>query len=357
MKRRTFLSAGIGMTAAAAAVVTNMNRSLFAALRDGEYAEACEVLEQATNSAQVMASVLHVERPDSTFTRAFGRANNDSMFLLGSISKPIAVASLLTLMDRGALRLDDRVNRYLPAFTGDGRDKTTIQHLLTHVSGLPDQLPENDSLRSKHAPLSEFVEHAVRTPLSFAPGARYQYSSMGILLAARIAEQLSGKEIRTFVDESIFRPLKMTRSAQGLGRFSMGQLVLNQTESAAPEAGGGDPKAKAWDWNSSYWRMLGAPWGGTHCSAPDVAKFLGEFLHQRGAAVRPETARLAVVNRNPPGFTKRGLGFGIGKSAFSPGCSDQTFGHTGSTGTIAWADPATKTICVVLTSLPARAVT
>jgi CubicO group peptidase (beta-lactamase class C family) len=48
------------------------------------------------------------------------------------------------------------------------------------------------------------------------------------------------------------------------------------------------------------------------------------------------------------------LYFGIG--AGSAGCSDKTFGHTGSTGTLAWADPATKTICVVLTSLPARAV-
>ena len=345
------------MTAAVAAVVTNMKRSLIAALRDGEYAEACKVLDEATNSAQVTASVLHVERPQSTFTRAFGKAKNDSMFLLGSISKPIAMASLLTLLDRGALRLDDPVKKHLPAFTGDGRETATIKHLLTHVSGLPDQLPENDSLRRKHAPLSEFVEHAVRTPLSFAPGARYQYSSMGILLAARIAEQLSGKEIRTLVDEAIFRPLKMTRSAQGLGRFSVADMVPSQTESAAPEAGGGDPNAKSWDWNSEYWRKLGAPWGGTHCSAPDVAKFLGEFLHLRGAAVNPETARLAVTNHNPSGFTQRGLGFGVGKGGFSPGCSEQTFGHTGSTGTIAWADPATKTICVVLTSLPARAVT
>jgi CubicO group peptidase (beta-lactamase class C family) len=61
-------------------------------------------------------------------------------------------------------------------------------------------------------------------------------------------------------------------------------------------------------------------------------------------------------NHNPPGFTQRGLGFGVGEKAGSPGCSERTFGHTGSTGTLCWSDPATQTICVVLTSLPRRAV-
>jgi CubicO group peptidase (beta-lactamase class C family) len=50
------------------------------------------------------------------------------------------------------------------------------------------------------------------------------------------------------------------------------------------------------------------------------------------------------------------LGFAVGKGAGSSGCSEQTFGHSGSTGTLFWADPASDTICVVLTSLPRRAV-
>jgi CubicO group peptidase (beta-lactamase class C family) len=133
-------------------------------------------------------------------------------------------------------------------------------------------------------------------------------------------------------------------------------MVLCQMEGAAPESGGGDPAAKEWDWNSPYWRKLGAPWGGTHASAPDLARFLDEFLHARGQAVKPEMARQMIQNHNPAGFTPRGLGFGVGQEAGSPGCSEQTFGHTGSTGTLCWADPETETICVVLTSLPRRAV-
>lgn len=350
MKRRVFLQ-----TSLAASLAT----PLLAALRRERLDQAVEVLARATAERRVAAAVLHVTqgRNRESFSRAFGQAADEhAMFLLGSISKPIAMTALMTLFDQGMFRLDDPVRKFLPKFTGDGREAVTMRHLLSHVCGLPDQLAENDALRKSHAPLSEFVEHATRTPLQLAAGTKYQYSSMGILLAARVAEVLGGSDILTLVNRAVFQPLGMKRSAQGLGRFKLEDFVPVQTEFAAVEAGGGDPSAKNWDWNSPYWRKLGAPWGGTHASAPDIARWLGEFLFQNGAVVKPETARLMTTNHNPPGQTPRGLGLNVGLGAGSTGCSAKTFGHTGSTGTIAWADPATETICVILTSLPARAV-
>jgi CubicO group peptidase (beta-lactamase class C family) len=346
MRRRTFFGAALAVANA---------YPLLAAPRGGRWEDATEVLRRATAAKQVDAAVLHVAQRDESFTRHFGKAaSDDALFLLGSVSKPINVTAVMTLFDRGKFRLDDRVKKFLTAFTGDGRDGVTIRHLLTHVSGLPDQLANNNELRKQHAPLTEFAEQAMRARLDFAPGARYQYSSMGILLAARVAEVVSGSDIRTLVDRTVFQPLGMKHSAQGLGRFKLDEVVPCQAEGAAPESGGGDPQAKGWDWNSPYWRKLGAPWGGTHASAPYVATFLGEFLGARGKALKAETARLMVQNHNPAGFTPRGLGFGVGKGAGSPGCSERTFGHTGSTGTLCWADPASETICVVLTSLPRR---
>jgi len=349
VKRRRFIQTGLAL---------GLGSRVIAALRREGLDEAVEVLSRATREGQVASAVLHVIQRESSFTRAFGKARSEkAMFLLGSISKPISVTALMTLFDRGEFKLDDPLKKFIPQFKGKNRDQVTIRHLLTHLSGLPDQLKENDELRKKHATLTEFAEYAIRTPLQFAPGSRYQYSSMAVLLAAHVAELMSGTEIRRFVDGTVFRPLKMQHSAQGLGRFTLEQMVPVQTEHAAPEAGGGDPTAKDWDWNSPWWRKLGAPWGGTHASAPDIARFLAEFLNETGAALKPETARLMVRNHNPPGLTPRGLGLAVGSSAGSKGCSEKTFGHTGSTGTIAWADPATQTICVVLTSLPARAMT
>jgi CubicO group peptidase (beta-lactamase class C family) len=347
MQRRTFLGTAL-------AVATTSQ--LFAKLRKERWDGAADVLERATAAKQVESAVLHVIQKEESFTRHFGKATSDNaMFLLGSISKPINVAAVMTLFDQGKFRLEDRVKKFLPAFTGDGRDDVTIRHLLTHVSGLPDQLAKNNDLRKEHAPLTAFVEQTLRTRLDFAPGAKYQYSSMGILLATRIAELISGSDILALVDRTVFQPLGMKHSAQGLGRFKLEEMVACQMEGAAPESGGGDPKSNEWNWNSPYWRKLGAPWGGTHASAPDIARFLGEFMGARGKVVKPETARLMIKNSNPEGFTPRGLGFAVGKQSGSAGCSERTFGHTGSTGTLCWADPATETICVVLTSLPRRA--
>jgi CubicO group peptidase (beta-lactamase class C family) len=170
-----------------------------------------------------------------------------------------------------------------------------------------------------------------------------------------VAELISKTDILTLVDRAVFEPAGMKHSAQGLGRFTLEALQPVQIEFAAVEAGGGNPDAKNWDWNSSYWRKLGAPWGGTHASAPDIGRFLAEFLDAKGAVVKPETAKLMVTNHNKPDQTPRGLGLAIGPAVASPGCSAQTFGHGGSTGTLCWADPVRRTICVVLTTLPGRA--
>lgn len=348
MNRRKLLQCG---------VMFPWSTSLLAAFQQNRFEAAAKVLQNAVGTGPMAAAVLHVRQRDSVLTQRFGKTpTDDASFLLGSITKPLCITALMTLFDNNEFKLDDPAKKFLPKFIDDGRERVTMRHLLTHVSGLPDQLPNNAELRAKHAGLLEFVEHALHVPLGFAPGAKYQYSSMAILLAAHIAEVISGMEIRTFVDRVLFQPLEMKHSALGLGRFALNDVMPCQTEFAAPEAGAGDPAAKNWDWNSPYWRKLGAPWGGGHASAADVGKFLAEYLLAAGTVVKPDTARLMITNHNPAGFTPRGLGLAVGSGAGSPGCSDRTFGHTGSTGTIAWADPATETICVVLTSLPARAV-
>jgi CubicO group peptidase (beta-lactamase class C family) len=348
MNRRTFLQCGLG-TAGAAPV-------LAAVQRREKLDVAADVLTRAVAEKQVDGAVLYVRHRGGVFARPFGTARSvDDLFLLGSISKPISVAALMTLYDQGKFRLDDPVRKFLPEFTGAGRERITIRQLLTHVSGLPDQLPENQALRKRHAPLPDFVAAAVRTLLLFAPGSRYGYSSMAILLAAEVARRISGVELSVLVDEAVFRPLEMTHSALGLGRFRLEAAMRCQADNAAPESGAGDPLAREWDWNSTYWRTLGAPWGGVHASAADLGRFFAEFLGREGRALRPETAGLMVRNHNPDGLPPRGLGFAIGARAGSPGCSESTFGHGGSTGTLAWGDPRTETICVVFTTLPGRA--
>jgi len=325
-------------------------------LNDQKFEEATRLLTEATSTGKVRAAVIYSRIGKTIFQRAFGDAKStDASFLLGSISKPIAIASLMCLFDQGKFQLSDSVRKYIPEFTGDARERVTIQHLVTHVSGLPDQLPENADLRRSHASLSEFVKGTIKVPLRFEPGTRYEYSSMAILLATEIARRISGLEFIEFVDKSVLQPLAMSHTAFGMGRLNRENTMACQVEFGAIESGGGSAESLGWDWNSAYWRELGAPWGGAQASASDVALFLEEFMHPTGKLFRVDVAKRMIRNHNPEGLPSRGIGFDVGMSDVVKQASDQTFGHTGSTGTIAWADPVRDRVCVVLTTLPAGA--
>jgi CubicO group peptidase (beta-lactamase class C family) len=347
MNRRIFLQGALGSAIALPAM---------AAIETNQFETAAEVLNKAVADGKVRSASICVRQLDRLYEKSFGEAKTpEALFLLASISKPISAAALMALFDEGKFKLDDSASKFIPEFTGDGREQITILQLLTHTSGLPDQLPENESLRKQHAPLSKFVAQSFRTPLLFKPGLRYRYSSMGILLAGEIAQRISGVNFKELVEERVFRPLKLQRSALGLGAFKLADTMRVQTETAEPEAGGGREDAKGWDWNSEYWRKLGSPWGGAHSSASDVATFFAELLNAEGRVLKPETGRLMIQNHNPANLSPRGLGFALGPKASATRCSEQTFSHSGATGTLAWADPKTNTICVVLTTLPERA--
>jgi beta-lactamase class C len=267
----------------------------------------------------------------------------------------MTATGVMLLADRGELALSDPVRKFIPEFSEGDRKLITIQHLLTHTSGLPDQLPENDELRKSHAPLKDFVARAVRTPLLFKPGAKYSYQSMGILLAAEVCQRITKQPFPQFLDEQVFQPLGMTRTAMGLGKFKISDTMLSQVEFSAPESGGDDAASAAdWNWNSPYWRGLGAPWGGAHSTGPDIAKFLELFLHPDGKVLKKETAASMIANHTPDLKDPHGLAWAIRPGSFGKACSGHAFGHGGSTGTLAWADPATDVTCVLLTSLPAR---
>ena len=350
MQRRVFLKSGAGIVLARPL----FERPLFAMVNEDKFAEASKLLATATESRTVRAAAIYARVGKDIFHRVYGEAKStEASFLLGSISKPIAVAALMTL--HGEFQLNDPVKKFIPEFVGEYKDLVTVQHLLTHVSGLPDQLPNNAELRRSHASLSGFVDGAIVEPLRFRPGTRYEYSSMGILLAMEIARRISGIEFVKFVNQSVFKPLGMHHSAFGMGQLRKENIVECQVEFGAIESGGGSPDSKSWDWNSPFWRELGAPWGGAQCTGSDVAIFLEEFLHPTGKLFPPDVAKTMIQNHNPVTLPSRGLGFDVGMNDTVEVASEHTFGHTGSTGTIAWADPKRDRVCVVLTSLPANA--
>ncbi len=312
--------------------------------------EGAAVIEKAVGAGEVSAAILYVRLGSFTFERAFGQAaGRDTVFLMASITKPMTAIGIMILVGRGHLSLSDPVSRFIPEFTGGDRGRVTVRHLLTHTSGLPDQLPENVELRRHHAALSEFVAHVCRAPLLYEPGTKVRYQSMGFLLAAEIAQRITQKPFRDYLRDELFLPAGMSCTSLGLGGRRISETMLCQFKNAPPEAG---EEQDDWNWNSPYWRDLGAPWGGAHSTAADTAKLLELFLSRRSRILAQHEASTMIENQTPGLNETRGLGWMLKPGEFGRACSARTFGHYGATGTLAWCDPLSGLICVLLTTRP-----
>jgi len=177
---------------------------------------------------------------------------------------------------------------------------------------------------------------------------------MGILLVAQIVEKLWGMALRDFEKQEIFRSLGMKDSSLGLGGRRISELV-----SCAP-APGTDPADDArFGPNTLYSRDMGCPWGGMHSTTSDIATLLQTVSRRRRA---PRQTRFQPSHGESDdigpecGRRPRGdLGGRLGArawNAFGDLVSEDAFGHVGATGTMAWADPATQLVCVILTNRP-----
>lgn len=313
------------------------------ALRRDRLDQAVRLVGARVAAGEVAAAVLHVRSGNRVLNQAFGAARTPrAVFLLASITKPMTATAAMILADRGEISLNDRVQKFIPEFQGGERNRVTLRHLLTHTSGLPDMLPENEELRKRHAPLKEFVAATCRTPLLFSPGTRVQYQSMGVLLAGEIVERIAGRRLRDFLRAQVFERLGMPDTSLGLGGRRIPETMQCQVDERTD-----------WDWNSAYWRDLGSPWGGAHSTASDVSRWLRYFVHPDPPVLRAETAAAMIANQNQGLNLPWGLGWMTGEGRLAKGSSSRTFGHSGSTGTIAWLDPEKDLSLVLLTTKPA----
>ena len=155
------------------------------------------------------------------------QVQDDSIFLIASPTKPFVATAAMLLVERGELQLDHFVCRYLPDFRGHGKQSVRLIHLLTHTSGLPDMLPNNETLRKQHAPLSTYMQHVNETRLLAKPGRLVHYQSMGILALAQVIETVTGTNIADFLSAEIFSPLEMNDEDSSKG-VAAARKVLEQ---------------------------------------------------------------------------------------------------------------------------------
>lgn len=134
----------------------------------------------------------------------------DTRFQLASLSKVFTATAVMQLAEKGSIRLDDPLKKYLPAFP---YDSITIRQILSHTSGLPD-FRDIYRVKSSH-PLnnSDMLPALVQFgPLASAPGAEWHYSSMGYAVLAGLIEKVSGQPFPQYIQEHICTPAGMLHS-------------------------------------------------------------------------------------------------------------------------------------------------
>ncbi|MGI6368471.1 MAG: serine hydrolase domain-containing protein [Anaerolineae bacterium] len=278
-------------------------------------------------------------------------------FLVASLTKPVVCTGAMLLVQDGLLSLDEPVAEHLPAFGTRGKESITLRHLMTHTSGLPDQLANNMELRQQHAPLKVFLEHVCALEPLFSPGSSVRYQSMGLLVLGAVIEGLTGEPLGPWLDKVLFKPLGMVHTT--LGMPAGGIISTVRANSSASERHSAIDTD--WGWNSAYWRALGAPWGGLHSTATDLSRLLQHMLGElpgplttpaRLAMRSDQSSRLPQPAAGVAPWERWGLGWRLGARPCGDLVSSKTFGHTGATGTLFWADPHSNVSCVLLTNRP-----
>jgi len=147
--------------------------------------------------------------------------DGNTIYHWASNTKPFTGIAIMQLRDRGLLKLDDPVTKYLPELRAvqnsfGSMDDITIRHLMTHSAGFRGGTwpwgSGKDWEPFEPTEYSQLVAMFPYTEIRFKPGSKFSYSNPGIIFLGKIIEKLSGDDYEVYIDKNIFKPLEMYRS-------------------------------------------------------------------------------------------------------------------------------------------------
>ncbi len=322
-------------------------------------------------------SVMVVKNNETVLRKEFGYADienqkpieDNTIFRIFSMTKPITAAALMTLYDEGKFQLDDEVSKYIPEFGNtpvynpetkeleQQENKMTIRHLLTHTSGLTygwDQNSYVDSLyratgaASWDVPLGDQIKTLAEIPLKHQPGTTWEYS-VSIDVAGYICEIISGMPLDEFFKTRILDPLKMEDSGFYVPeskhlRFA---VLYNSGENDALTASDNA------DFNFKIKPLLFSGGGGMVSTIEDYSRF-GRMLLNGGELdgvriLQESTVKMIMSNQLPDGVDYENGGYyGLGGSVDS---KTGRYGWSGAASTHFVADPENEMVILAFTQL------
>ncbi len=267
-----------------------------------------------------------------------------TVYDLASLTKVVATTTAAMLLyEDGRLELDAPVSRYLPEFSGGGRDSVTIRHLLAHTAGLPaGAIPRGATPEAR-------LKSLVHAPLVRAPGEKAVYSDVGFVVLFAALESAAGEPLPRLLEQRVWEPLGMSATGYTPGADCARCAPTWKTADGTPVAGVvHDPTARA----------LGGVAGnaGLFSTAADLSRFAamlaGGGTLEGVRVLKPETIDTFATRQE--GAAERALGWETPKSdgtgPVGRSMSERAFGHTGFTGTSLWVDRAQGTWAVLLSN-------
>ena len=329
---------------------------------------ADKIIEQAIQQKEIPGAVLAVVKDGKmAYLKAYGNKqvfpstismDVNTVFDLASLTKPVATAiSAMILVERGQLRLLDKVNLYIPNFKewSDGKNKKDIRviDLMTHTSGLPSYAPvaqlEKEKVSSRPIQMIEYISKVKR---DFEPQTDFQYSCLNYITLQRIIETISKQNLRTFAKENIFDVLGMVHTDY----LPFGETLVRTAPTERLKDGSvlkgivHDPLARIMN--------LGISGNaGLFSDANDLAILVAALQNNGEYNGKRILSPLGVkAMRTVPHATKD-IGRTPGWDVFTPYSSNNgdlfgpnTYGHTGYTGTSITIDPDVNTAVILLTN-------
>ncbi|MGZ4839339.1 MAG: serine hydrolase, partial [Terriglobales bacterium] len=313
------------------------------------------IFEQAVKQHQIPGAVVLVGHDGKVvYRKAYGSRSLeprretmtlDTIFDMASLTKClVTTTAVMRLVQYGQVRLNDPVARYLPEFGSNGKQDITVRQLLTHYSGLPDDLDLKQPWRGRNTAF----RMAMDTAPVYAPGSRFFYSDVNFEVLGFLVERVSALPLEKYASVHIFQPLQMEETTYLPPASWLPRIAPTEYDESGRMLRGvvHDPTAR---------RMGGvAGHAGIFSTAADVAKFAQAMLDGGGPVLSPLMVEKMTTPQQPPNATSvRGFGWDI-DSPFSSNRGDLlpvgSFGHTGFTGTSLWMDAVTRTYIIILTN-------
>ncbi|HEX4122180.1 MAG TPA: exo-beta-N-acetylmuramidase NamZ domain-containing protein [Verrucomicrobiae bacterium] len=328
-----------------------------APLDPGKLRQLDVAIDSAIADGKLPGAVVWIEHGTNVYWKAYGERSlvpteetmtRDTIFDLASLTKVIATApAIMMLVERGQVKLDETAHTYIPEFTGGGKEKITIRQLLTHTSGLT----EDVSSHTKWHGTETAIQMASATKLRAPPGTEFRYSDINFFLLGEIVHRVSGMPLNEFCAKEIYGPLKMIDTRFLPPESEIPRIAPTQmTDGVMLRGVVHDPTS----------RYMGGVAGhaGLFSTAPDLARFARMMLNMGeldGVRImKPETVKMMTSVQTPPDMDhRRGFGWDIDTGFSSPRGEHfplGSYGHTGFTGNSFWIDPYSKTFVIFLSN-------